>query len=203
MNKLKIEESKKEKKNSQIKENKIEKGNIQIKESKEEENESKVKRGIVLLIKEPDKSEIKEGKKLLLDSNLSTIETIIKTWPALKDIKKLLRLKHALKGSKVDNLALAILSAVISGVLPVFITNGFLPVLNELLLSEITNNWYSLLIGLIFIVFYVTVAYFCIRGLLHFRFLDNAKIDVIVDLIDIEIEKRKKAPENNTSAEND
>lgn len=110
-------------------------------------------------------------------------------------------MKYTLKESKVDNLALAILSAVISGMLPVFIMNGLLPTLYDLLLSKITNFWYSLLIGLIFIVLYVTGAYFCVRYILHDKFLDNVKIDVIVDLIDIEIEERKKAPVKNTSAE--
>ena len=164
---------------------------LKIEESKEEENESEVKRGIGLLIKEPDKSEIKEGKKLLLDSNLSTIETIIKTWPALKDIKKLLLLKHALKGSKVDAAGLAILSAVISVVLPLVITKGLLPTLDDILL-KISNVWCAISIGIIIIFVYVSLVYWVISSLLHYKFLDNVKIDVIVDLIDIEIEKRKK-----------
>ena len=180
MSKLNIEESKKEKENKQIEESKKEKENKQIKYC------------IRLLIKEKDeKSKIKEGKKLLLTSDLSTVESIIKTWEPLKDIKKLLVLKHTLKGSKVDTVALAILSAVISGVLPLVITNGLLPTLGDIL-SKISNVWCAISIGIIIIFAYVGLAYIVISSLLHYKFLDNVKIDVIVDLIDIEIEKRKK-----------
>ena len=73
MSKLNIEESKKEKENKQIEESKKEKENKQIKYC------------IRLLIKEKDeKSKIKEGKKLLLTSDLSTVESIIKTWEPLR-----------------------------------------------------------------------------------------------------------------------
>ena len=192
MNKLNIEESKKEKENKQIEESKKEKENKQIEESKKEEKELQIKYGIGLLIKEKDeKSKIKEGKKLLLTSDLSLVESIIKTWEPLKDIKKLLDLKHTLKGSKVDTVALAILSAVISGVLPLVITNGLLPTLGDFLL-KISNVWCATSIGIIIIFLYVGLAYIVISSLLHYKFLDNVKIDVIVDLIDIEIEKIKK-----------
>ena len=191
MNKLNIEESKKEKENKQIEESKIKEMEVQIKYS------------IGLLInKKEEKSKVKEGKKLLLTSNLSMVESVLKTWALLKDIKKLLVLKHTLKGSKVDTAGLAILSAVISGVLPIVITNGLLPTLNDFLL-KISNEWCAVLIGVIVIFIYVILAYIVISSLLHYKFIDNVRIDVIVDLIDIEIEKRKKAPENNTSAKND
>lgn len=189
MNKLNIEKSKKEKENKQIE------------ESKKEEEELQIKYSIRLLIIEKDeKSKIKKGKKLLLTSDLSTIESIIKTWKPLKDIKKLLVLKHTLKGSKVDTVALAILSAVISGVLPLLITNGLSPALMDFLL-KISNVWCALLIGLIIISGYVGAAYWVIRTMLHMKFLDNVRLDVIVDLIDMEIEKIKKVPVKKTNTE--
>lgn len=189
MNKLNIEKSKKEKENKQIE------------ESKKEEEELQIKYSIRLLIIEKDeKSKIKKGKKLLLTSDLSTIESIIKTWEPLKDIKKLLVLKHTLKGSKIDTVALAILSALISAVLPLLITNGLLPALMDFLL-KISNVWCALLIGLIIISGYVGAAYWVIRTMLHMKFLDNVRLDVIVDLIDMEIEKIKKVPVKKTNTE--
>ena len=189
MNKLKTEESKKKKKNEQDK------------ESENKKKKTRLEEKIEILLNSKKKRKIKDAKEWLFLYDFSEIKSAINTLPELKDTENLLVLKYTLKESKVDNLALAILSAVISGMLPVFIMNGLLPTLYDLLLSKITNFWYSLLIGLFLIVLYVTVAYFCVRYILHDKFLDNVKIDVIVDLIDIEIEERKKAPVKNTSAE--
>ena len=109
-------------------------------------------------------------------------------------------MKHTLKGSKIDNVALAILSALISAVLPLLITNGLSPALMDFLL-KISNVWCALLIGLIIISVYVGAAYWAIKTMLHMKFLDNVKLDVIVDLIDMEIEKIKKVPVKKTNTE--
>ena len=173
---------------------------LHIEESKKKEEYTKIKKSIGLLIMEIDKRKIKKGKKLLLECDLSKIESTIKTWTPLEDIKKLLVLKHTLKGSKIDNVALAILSALISAVLPLLITNGLSPALMDFLL-KISNAWCALLIGLIIISVYVGAAYWAIKTMLHMKFLDNVKLDVIVDLIDMEIEKIKKVPVKKTNTE--
>lgn len=161
---------------------------------------STIKENIEVLVRDGNFWNMNTNRREFLNCKLSDIEHEIKNSETLKDIKNLLKLKYSL-AYEITNVELAPIILIAK---TVAITEILKWLYREIdFSSNILASVFSYLLALVFIyavVFLLLGDYYNSRTHL---FKQKRKKKIIQDLIDIEIEKRKKAPENNTSAKND
>ena len=132
-------------------------------------------------------------RKALLEKDVENIKTEIANLP----ICNLLRMKYVIKTSFTDfkgkKFFIIVFTVIITELIKWLTTD-------ENKASNINETWFGVVI-LSIIIWSIYIAFSQSFPILTYS--KEIKKGIIIELIDIEIEKRKKAPENNTSAEND
>lgn len=167
---------------------------LQVEESEKEKKKVQVEDSIITLINCKGKLQIKKARFYLLKCDFSDIEDTIKT----KNIKELLVLKHTLNLSKINAVDIAVISTIVTVLLPLFLQK----ILPEFIVKfvEAAQIVFSRYLGLFVILCYPIVFYLSLKVLFHVKFLNEVKIDVIISLIDIEIENKKKVQVKKTAS---
>lgn len=162
--------------------------------------ESTIKENIEVLVSDGDFYKMNINRWEFFNCELSDIENEIKNSEILKDIKNLLKLKYALS-YEITNIEKAPYVLIIKTVATTELLKLLFRKLN--FSNEFINSLLACLISFGFIYFLVFVFIGDYYQSKNYLFKKKRKKQIIQDLIDIEIEKRKKAPENNNNAEND